>query len=365
MNEVTPLAGAVDAVEPGFHTTDGFGEWLAAQDVSLAFTTYQSGKLLLVGRDTACKLAIFERSFTRCMGLHATSESLHVSTLFQLWRFENALAPGETHEGHDRVYVPQVAYTTAEIDVHDVAVESSGRVIFANTAFNCVATVSERHSFTPLWVPGFVGELAGEDRCHLNGIALRDGTARYVTVAARTREREGWRTQRGSGGAVIDITTGVSLCEGLSMPHSPRWYRDRLWLHNSGAGEFGYVSPGGRFVAVALCPGYLRGLAFTGDYAVASLSLPRADETFSGLPLDSALQERRLAPVCGLIVIELASGKAVHSLHITGRVRELYDVAILPGVRRPMAIGLKTDEIQRIVTIGSSRPAGPGAMAGR
>ena len=359
-----PADGATGAVEIEFHASTGFGEWLAAENASLAFTTYLSGKLFLVGRDEARRPAMFERSFTRCMGLHATSETLHVSTLFQLWRFENALASGETHDGHDRVYVPQVAYTTADIDVHDVAVESSGRIVFANTAFNCVATISERHSFVPLWAPGFVGEIVGEDRCHLNGIALRDGTARYVTVAARTNDREGWREQRGSGGAVIDIITGVTMCEGLSMPHSPRWYRDRLWLHNSGAGEFGFVDPAsGRFVALALCPGYLRGLAFIGGYALAGLSLPRADKTFSGLRLDGVLRAQRLAPRCGLLVIDLATGKAVHSLRITGHVRELYDVAILPGVRRPMAIGLKTDEIQRIVTIGGSISAGPAVPA--
>jgi uncharacterized protein (TIGR03032 family) len=361
-----PPDAATAAVEIAFHASPGFGQWLAAQDVSLAFTTYQSGKLFLVGRDAACRPAIFERSFTRCMGLYATSETLYVSTLFQLWRFENALAPGEMHESHDRVYVPQVAYTTADVDVHDVAVESSGRIVFANTAFNCVAAVSERHSFDPLWVPGFVRELVGEDRCHLNGIALRDGKARYVTVAARTNNREGWREQRSSGGTVIDIAAGATVCEGLSMPHSPRWYRNRLWLHNSGSGEFGFVDPAGRFRAVALCPGYLRGLAFTGGYALAGLSLPRADKTFSGLRLDAALQARGgLAPVCGLVVIELASGKLVHSLYITGHVRELYDVAVLPGVVRPMAIGLKTDEIQRIVTIGDARPARPGTPAMR
>jgi hypothetical protein len=33
-------------------------------------------------------------------------------------------------------------------------------------------------------------------------------------------------------------------------------------------------------------------------------------------------------------------------------VRELYDVAVLPEVIRPMALGFKTDEIQRTIAIG-------------
>ena len=43
----------------------------------------------------------------------------------------------------------------------------------------------------------------------------------------------------------------------------------------------------------------------------------------------------------------------MHWLRIEGVVEELYDVAVLPGVRRPMAIGLKTDEIRRMITVGA------------
>ena len=32
-------------------------------------------------------------------------------------------------------------------------------------------------------------------------------------------------------------------------------------------------------------------------------------------------------------------------------VRELYDVVVLPGVRRPMALGFKSDEIQRTIAV--------------
>ncbi len=51
-------------------------------------------------------------------------------------------------------------------------------------------------------------------------------------------------------------------------------------------------------------------------------------------------------------MIDLRSGDIVHSLRIEGVVEELYDVQVLPGVRQPMAIGLKTDEIRRVISIG-------------
>ena len=53
------------------------------------------------------------------------------------------------------------------------------------------------------------------------------------------------------------------------------------------------------------------------------------------------------------MVIDIHTGDIVHWLRITGIVQELYDVAILPGVSRPMALGLKSEEIRRTITIGS------------
>jgi uncharacterized protein (TIGR03032 family) len=267
-----------------------------------------------------------------------------------LWRLENMLPPGQMQEGHDRLYVPRVGYTTGDLDVHDLAVESSGRVVFAATACNCLATLSSRWSFTPLWRPPFVSKLVVEDRCHLNGLALRDGKARYVTAVSRSDVSDGWRDGRASGGCVIDVTSGEVVCEGLSMPHSPRWYRDQLWVLNSGRGEFGRVDlASGRFEAVAFCPGYLRGLAFYDRYAIVSTSQPRHDRTFSGLALDERLKERGATARCGLEVIDLNSGAVAHWLRVEGMVSEIYDVVALSGVRRPMAFGFKTDEIQRLL----------------
>src|SRR3984885_8527044 len=78
-----------------------FPAWLAEQQVSLAFTTYQAGKLFLLGRHPEGRLAVFERTFDRCMGLWADGQTLWMSTRFQFWRFENSLRPGEIYQGHD------------------------------------------------------------------------------------------------------------------------------------------------------------------------------------------------------------------------------------------------------------------------
>ena len=343
-----------------------FISWLDEQQVSLAFTTYQTGKLFLIGLAPDGRLSVFERSFNRCMGLCGDPQTLWMTSLYQIWRFENFLesatgsasasltgiASGTQQSGYDRVYVPTVAYTTGDVDAHDIAVDPTGRVIFANTLFSCLATLSERHSFTPVWMPPFVSKLAAEDRCHLNGLALVEGRPRFVTTCSRSDVADGWRERRTGGGHVLEVPSGQVVASGLSMPHSPRWYYEKLWLLDSGSGFFGYIDPPtGVFEMVAFCPGYLRGLAFVGDFAMVTLSKPR-EKTFTGLPLDENLKKRDGEAKCGLAVIDLRTGDMVHWLWIEGVVSELYDVVALPGVRRPMAIGLKTDEIRRTIRVG-------------
>ena len=152
-------------------------------------------------------------------------QTLWMSSLFQLWRFENALEPGQTADGYDRLYVPQIGYTTGDIDVHDVAVDSNGRVVFVNTLFGCLSTKSDTHSFRPLWKPPFISRLAAEDRCHLNGMAMKDGRPKWVSAVSQSDVNDGWRDRRRDGGCIIDVETNEIVVEGLSMPHSPRWYR--------------------------------------------------------------------------------------------------------------------------------------------
>jgi len=329
-----------------------FTSWLASQGASLAFTTYQAGKLFFIGLNEQGRFAVFNRTLARVMGLAVHGDTLWVASLWQLWRFENALQPGERKGAHDRWYVPQFAYTTGDIDVHDVAVDAEGEPLFVSSLFSCIARPDSRYSFHPVWKPPFVSRYAAEDRCHLNGLAMRDGRPAFATCVARSDANEGWREHRGDGGLLLDIAIGEVACAGLSMPHSPRWYRERLWLVNAGTGEFGWVDLArGRFEPVAFCPGFLRGLAFVGDYAVVGLSMQRENRTFRGLTLDQRLADKGVSARCALQVVDLARGDVAHELRIEGAVSELFDVAVLPGARNPGAVGFSNDEIRRTVVL--------------
>jgi uncharacterized protein (TIGR03032 family) len=235
-----------------------------------------------------------------------------------------------------------------------------------------LAITSLRHSFEPIWVPPFIDGIVDEDRCHLNGLAMRDGAPAYVTAVSRSNTIDGWRDRRTGGGVVIDVATNKVVCEGLSMPHSPRWYDGQLWLLNSGTGELGIVegleaarsdetAVPGRFVPKVFCPGFLRGLAFLGGYAFVGLSKPRY-KRFEGLPLDQKLKDADSEPWCGLQIIDLAKGTCVDWFRIDGNISELYDVEVLPGITTPMAVSPGSPEAASLITWDKGGP--PACSAG-
>ncbi len=115
----------------------------------------------------------------------------------------------------------------------------------------------------------------------------------YVTTVSRSDVAAGWRERRHAGGCVIYVVDNEIVIDSLSMPHSPRIYRERLWVANSGEGEIGSVDRRtGRFEPLAFCPGYIRGMAFQGDFAIVGLSKQRSERAFAGLALDDKLRGR-------------------------------------------------------------------------
>jgi protein O-GlcNAc transferase len=329
-----------------------FISWLQRQFISLAFTTYQTNRLFFIGCNDQGKIAAHERLFDKPMGMYAVNNSIYVSTRYQIWRFENLLAPGEIYQQSDCLYIPRTAYTTGDLNVHDVVLNDAENIVFVNTDFSCLATISNDYSFVPLWQPSFISKLAAEDRCHLNGLGLRDGKPRYVTACSTTDTAAGWRNHRVGGGVVIDVQTNDIIATGLSMPHSPRWYQGKLWVLNAGTGDFGYLD-NGKLVSVTFCPGFVRGLAFWENFAFVGLSKLRSP-TFSGLLLEERLTNLGKTSQCGLMVIDINTGETVHWLHLDGVVEELFDVVVLPGVRQPQALGFQSESIERLVTFPGS-----------
>lgn len=333
----------------------GFGGILEELGGSVAFTTYQSGRLFFVGATPGKGLHISERRFPRPMGLAVSDDGrqLYLASQFQLFRFDNFLPPGQTADGgEDAVFVPRVAWYTGDLDAHDVGIGADGTPVFVNTSFGCLAAVSNGYSFRTVWKPPFLSQIVREDRCHLNGLAMEAGKPRYVSAVSRSDVVDGWRDRRQNGGIVMDVTTDSVVCQGLSMPHSPRLKDGQLWVLNSGQGTLGRIDPDSQtYTPVAFCPGYARGLALVGKYAMVGLSRPRENRTFKGLQLDAELAKRDVEARCGILIIDTETGGVAAWLRIEGAVTELYDVQFVPGCRKPASIGFGNDEIMRLISI--------------
>ena len=328
--------------------SEGFEAWLDKVGASLVLAL-PPAKLVFVGLDDAGGIAVVERTFDKPMGIvhDPARDAIHVGTRREVWRLQNVLESGETTEdGHDRLYVPMERSSTGYVNIHDLGVADDGQVLMINTRFGCLARVSATHSFEPVWWPPFLPGPAPNDRCHLNGLAMRNGRPDAGTTVSISAEVDGWRPDRRKGGTIIDVASNEIICRGLSMPHSPRWHEDALWVANAGTGELGRIDTDrGRFEAVAALPGFARGLCFVGDYAVVGTSKPRHGDIYSGLGLDDRLTSLGWPARLGIFVVDLTSGEIVEWLQVDGDSREIFEVMALPGVRRPAAFGLKSDEI--------------------
>ncbi len=334
---------------------------LARNNISIVFTSYQSGLLYMVGRNKDNGINVHQTGIPKPMGLCLDEHGgLTMTCGYQIMRLENILEKGQAiNENFDACYVPRTVHITGRLDAHDVGLDDTGQVVFVNTRFNCLATPSSRHSFEVLWKPSFITALVDEDRCHLNGLAMQDGKPKYVTAVSRSNTIDGWRDRRADGGIVIDVKTDKIVCDGLSMPHSPRMHNGELWLLNAGTGELGTVefnnvehsekNSKGYFKPKVFCPGFLRGLSFHGNLAFVGLSKPRY-KRFEGLALDQKLKETDSEPWCGVQIIDLTTGTCVDWLRINGNVGELYDVEVLKNVVLPMAVPAVSDDAARLIT---------------
>jgi uncharacterized protein (TIGR03032 family) len=363
----TVPAAEADGVE--YSLSPGIVARLARLGVSIAFTSYQSGILYFFGHDRG-GAHLHQAGVPKPMGICVEAGGLTLVSGAQIIRFSNVLESHQRiNDRFDGCYVPRAIHVTGDLDAHDVGIDADNRPIFVNTRFNCLATISSRHSFEMVWKPPFISGLLDGDKCHLNGLAMADGEAAFVTAASRSDVIDGWRDRRADGGVVIDVRSGDIVCAGLSMPHSPRLHNGELWVLNSGTGELGTVTRSrtgkGRFEPRAFCPGFVRGLSFFGKYAFVGLSKPRY-RRFVGLALDARLKERDAEPWCGVQIIDLETGNCVDWLRIDGAIGELYDVAVIPRVACAMALTPGSPEAASLVTVSAAAPraAAPGRASG-
>jgi uncharacterized protein (TIGR03032 family) len=356
-------------------------------NISLAFTSYQAGRLMLVRSDGE-QLDVNYKSFPRPMGLSVADNGLTMGTFTQVLQFqredgllekikkpirkieEDITAPRikpkdntpsaenarpvsaeesqeqqKEHEYQESLYasmddrvdacfITRASHYTGMINIHDIAWGEEG-LWAVNSSFSCLCTLEPDYSFVPRWKPYFISELAPEDRCHLNGMTLRDGKPAYVTTFSTFDKSGQWRKSKEFNGTLMDVTSNKILIDGLAMPHSPRWYRNKVYFCNSGEGRVCSYDPvNSQTTIVADMPGFTRGMDFYGPFMLVGLSKVRMSDVTRPAPL----AERYDETLSGIWIVNLDDNSVVGHISFTGNVDQIYDVAVLPECSFPEII---------------------------
>ncbi len=124
-----------------------FPDWLRAAGGSIALTTYQAGKVGMIGWDGRQVTFLF-RDFPKPMGLDVNGPRLLLATRHHLIELGNdPLLAHDFLEGqpgrYDALYLPRVTHATGDLNVHDVAYGADGPWM-VNTRFSCLAGTRPR-----------------------------------------------------------------------------------------------------------------------------------------------------------------------------------------------------------------------------
>ncbi len=303
-------------------------EILQFAGVTILVSTYQAGQVLAIGSH-AGQITVSHCHFDRAMGLAVDQSRIAIGTRRQIHFLKSApeLGPRMTPHGtRDGCWLPRFSFYTGNVHGHELAWGRDGLWI-VNSLFSSLCTLHEDYSFVPRWQPPFISELQAQDRCHLNGLAMLDGLPKFVTAMAESDEPAGWRPTKATSGCIIDVPSGQTVARGLSMPHSPRIHDGKLWVLNSGCGQFGTVDQAsGRFEVVETVPGYTRGLALAGQFAFVGLSRIRETSIFGGVPI----AEDRENLKCGVAVVDLRTGRSIAAFQFFSGVEEIFAIEVIP-----------------------------------
>ncbi|HEY4276105.1 MAG TPA: TIGR03032 family protein [Rhizomicrobium sp.] len=331
----------VEAID--YQVTPSFVALLERLGCSLIISNYQSGTVMTFSALGDGRPVQMFAPFRAAMGLALEGDRLAVATKSEVVILTNLRALAQRFPKYpglfDGYFVPRARYITGDCALHDLAFDGAA-VLAVNTNYSCICRIDGVRNFEPVWTPPFISEIRPGDRCHLNGMALADGKLRYVTALGTTDTPRGWTADKLTGGVVLDAPTGEVVAAGLCMPHSPRLIDGKLYLVEAGTGTLATIDPGsGARVPIVTLPGFARGLAEHGGYLFVGLSLVRESLGFKNLPIEQTGQEL----ICGVVAIEIASGKVVGTLRYIGGCSEIHDIQVMAGVRRLGISGCDAD----------------------
>lgn len=321
-------------------------ELLLKLNCSIAISTYQAGKLILISPKDENSLIQLPRTFAKPMGIaeDTKKDKLALACKDEIIVFANSKQLASFYpkspNKYDALYMPRVTYHTGSLDIHDLRFGVDGDLFAVNTLFSTIIKINEDYNFAPYWTPPFIDKLVSEDRCHLNGMAMQSGRPKYATAFNQGNTFQSWRENITKSGVIYDIDSNEVVASGLAMPHSPRLFGNDLFVLLSATGELVKIDINtGKYEVIVKIEGFIRGMSLHKDYLFVGLSKLRKNSSTFG-KLDFAEKAHH----SGIIVIHLPTGSIAGKITYVTSLDEIYDVHIIPDKIRPNILNTISDD---------------------
>jgi len=326
-----------------------FPDILDQLNASLVLSTYQAGKLIFISSDGE-NVKLLPRNMDQPMGLSLQGNKLAVACMHDIFVLAHDVRLAAEYPRqpgmYDTMFMPRQQFYSGTLHMHDIGWQGD-HLIAVNTLFSCLCRVDGEYSFTPVWKPPFITELAPEDRCHLNGMAMVDGQPKYVSAFGATNNKDDWREKKYEAGIIMDVDSGEIIAGGLPMPHTPRVFDGELYVLFSATGELAHIDvKTGRYEVVKKFDGYVRGMDKIGDYLFVCMSKIRKSHTFN----DSEYAKKRDYQA-GFEMIHLPTGGGISQLKFMRSCDEIYDICVLPGLKLPGIVGIMDGNYRMALTM--------------
>ena len=313
---------------------------------SIAISTYQAGKVVFISAKDNESLIQLPRNFEKAMGIAEDPEKdkIAIACKDEVIVFRNSTDLAKFYpkapNKYDSLYLPRNTFHTGAIDIHDLNFGNNGELYAVNTLFSSIVKIDNDFNFTPFWTPPFIDKIASEDRCHLNGMAMKNGKPRYATAFNNGNTSQSWREKVTESGIVIDVESNTIIAQGLAMPHTPRIFNNELYILLSATGELVKINTQeGTYEVIVKVNGFVRGMSFHKDYLFIGLSkLRKKSSTFGKLPFAEKANE------AGIVIVHLPTRSIVGKINYLTSLEEIYDIHILANKIRPNILNTLTDD---------------------
>ena len=323
---------------------------------SIGISTYQAGKVIFISAKDENSLIQLPRNFEKAMGIAEDNlkDKIAIACKDEVIVFRNSTDLAKFYpkspNKYDALYLPRNTFHTGAIDIHDLNFGKNGELYAVNTLFSTIVKIDDDYNFTPYWTPNFINKIVAEDRCHLNGMAMKDGKPRYATAFNKGNTPQSWRKKIIESGIIIDVVNNNIITDGLAMPHTPRIFNNELYVLLSAIGELVKVNTNdGSYETIIKIDGFVRGMSLHNDYLFIGLSkLRKNSSTFGKLAFAEKARE------AGIVILHLPTKSIVGKLTYLTSLDEIYDIHILANKIRPNILNTLKDDHKNGLMIPNS-----------